>query len=212
MVNEKPRVPLSRHRIAEAAIAFVDTHGLAKLSMRKLGAELDVEAMSLYNHVENKEDLFDAIVESFVGEVLGSYQPDAESDWQDDAHALCSAWRTHALRHPNLIELITTRDAQGQLGTDLLLAAYRIFTKAGLSTKDAAIAFTTATSWLNGIVRQELGIMREFELKLPEPTSDIERELADFQAACLAWTPEQRFTSGLATLIAGVEHRFLPKG
>ncbi|MGO9854089.1 MAG: TetR family transcriptional regulator, partial [Acidimicrobiales bacterium] len=55
----KPRAPLSRERVLGAAVAFADDSGIAALSMRKLGEALGVEAMSLYNHVENKDQLLD---------------------------------------------------------------------------------------------------------------------------------------------------------
>ncbi|MGZ0229555.1 MAG: TetR/AcrR family transcriptional regulator, partial [Acidimicrobiales bacterium] len=64
------RIPLSRDRIAKAALALIDTDGLGELTMRKLGAELDVEAMSLYNHVSNKRDLLAAIGDQLSLEIL----------------------------------------------------------------------------------------------------------------------------------------------
>src|SRR5215217_6630955 len=63
------RRPLSRRRILEAAVRFVDREGLEALSMRKLGSELGVEAMSLYNHVPNKGALLDGMVEVLLGEL-----------------------------------------------------------------------------------------------------------------------------------------------
>src|SRR5918994_3229853 len=68
MVTERRR-PLDRRTILEAAVRFVDSEGLEALSMRKLGAELGVEAMSLYNHVPNKGALLDGMVEVLLGEL-----------------------------------------------------------------------------------------------------------------------------------------------
>ena len=62
----EPRVPLSRERVLRAALALADQGGIESLSMRKLGQELGVEAMSLYNHVANKDDLLDGIVDLVV--------------------------------------------------------------------------------------------------------------------------------------------------
>ena len=64
----EPRVPLSRERVLEAAIALADGGGIESLTMRKLAQELGVEAMSLYNYVANKDDLLDGIVDLVVGE------------------------------------------------------------------------------------------------------------------------------------------------
>ena len=65
----KHRIPLSRERVLLAAVAFADESGIASLSMRKLGEALGVEAMSLYNHVANKEDILEGIVDVVVSEI-----------------------------------------------------------------------------------------------------------------------------------------------
>ena len=70
MTAMAPRLPQNRARVAAGALDFVDQHGLAALSMRKLGAELGVEAMSLYNHVANKDDLLDAVGDLLYRDVL----------------------------------------------------------------------------------------------------------------------------------------------
>lgn len=57
------RVPLSRERVFQAAVEYADEHGIAELSMRKLGQELGVEAMSLYHHVKNKDEVLDGMVD-----------------------------------------------------------------------------------------------------------------------------------------------------
>ena len=66
---KKSRAPLSRERVLRAAVELADEGGLASLTMRRLGERLDVEAMSLYKHVANKEDLLDGIVDIVVGEI-----------------------------------------------------------------------------------------------------------------------------------------------
>src|SRR5271165_4998954 len=65
----KPRIPLSRERVLLAAVAFADESGIAALSMRKLGDALGVEAMSLYNHVANKDELLDGMVDLVFSEI-----------------------------------------------------------------------------------------------------------------------------------------------
>src|SRR6266516_4793524 len=62
------RAPLSRERILQAALALVDEGGLESLSMRKLGQKLGFEAMSLYNHVANKDDVIDGILDLVLEE------------------------------------------------------------------------------------------------------------------------------------------------
>ena len=75
----EPRVPLTRERVLTAAIALADRDGAEALSMRKLGVELGVEAMSLYNHVSNKDDLLNGVVDTMVGEIT---LVEPRSDWK----------------------------------------------------------------------------------------------------------------------------------
>lgn len=75
----EPRRPLSRARVLRAALALADGGGIESLSMRRLGQELGVEAMSLYNHVTNKDDLRRGIVEFVLAEID---LPDADADWR----------------------------------------------------------------------------------------------------------------------------------
>ena len=63
------REPLNRERVLRAAVDLADREGIEALSMRRLGQELGVEAMSLYNHVANKEDLLDGMVDAIVAEI-----------------------------------------------------------------------------------------------------------------------------------------------
>lgn len=82
--RSKPRVPLSKERVLLAAIALADESGIEALSMRKLGQELGVEAMSLYNHVSNKEDLLDGMADLLVREItLTTGAPDWKTALRD---------------------------------------------------------------------------------------------------------------------------------
>ena len=74
-----PGVPLSRDRVLRAAVAFADESGIASLTMRKLGEALGVEAMSLYNHVANKDELLGAMVDFVFSEI--ELPPDG-ADWR----------------------------------------------------------------------------------------------------------------------------------
>ncbi len=74
----QPRLPLSRERVLAAAIELADEGGIESLTMRKLAQALGVEAMSLYNHVANKGDIVDAIVDRIVSEI----ELPADGDWE----------------------------------------------------------------------------------------------------------------------------------
>jgi AcrR family transcriptional regulator len=67
--NAERRVPLSRERVLRAAVAMADESGIDSLTMRRLGQELGVEAMSLYNHVANKDAILDGVVDLVLSDI-----------------------------------------------------------------------------------------------------------------------------------------------
>jgi AcrR family transcriptional regulator len=93
----EPRLPLSRDRILRAALELVDGGGIESLSMRKLGQALGFEAMSLYNHVANKDDVIDGMLDLVLAE---GELPSQNGDW--DGAVRSSAVSVHAAlrRHP----------------------------------------------------------------------------------------------------------------
>ncbi len=93
----KPRAPLTRERVFEAAVAFADEHGIEDLSMRKLGQELGVEAMSLYHHVKNKDEVLDGMVDVVAAEI-GLVESDA--DWESVMREQILLARVVMKRHP----------------------------------------------------------------------------------------------------------------
>jgi TetR/AcrR family transcriptional regulator, tetracycline repressor protein len=106
------RQTLSRERIIVTAIAFVDENGLSALTMRRLGKELGVEAMSLYRHVNGREDLLEGIVDRMVAQL--QLRPDGDElgpadGWQAYLQWLAHGVRTLAREHPRVFPLIATR-------------------------------------------------------------------------------------------------------
>jgi AcrR family transcriptional regulator len=107
------RQPLSRDLVLETAVGLADHEGLGALSMRRLGQELGVEAMSLYHHVANKEALLDGMVDAVVGELNEAVGPgggtDAARDWAAALRARVLVARTVMLRHPWLPAVLESR-------------------------------------------------------------------------------------------------------
>ena len=90
------RTALTRERILRAAVEFADEHGVGPLSMRKLAAHLGYEAMSLYNHVRNKEDLFEGMLDLVAAEVE---LPGADVPWKTAVRDIAVAHHAAILRH-----------------------------------------------------------------------------------------------------------------
>jgi AcrR family transcriptional regulator len=146
------RSPLSRERVLQAAIDLADRDGIESLSMRKLGQELGVEAMSLYNHVRNKEDLLDGMVDLVFGEID---LPAGGVDWRTAMRRRAISARQVLLRHPWAIGLMESRLHPG-LATlrhhDAVLASLRT---AGFSIEMAAHAYSVLDSYIYGFTLNE---------------------------------------------------------
>ncbi len=108
------RVPLDRARIVAAGIDYVDANGLAGLTMRRLGADLGVEAMSLYRYVSGRDELLAAIVDHVIDEV--GLDPDIitapEHGWQDFLQRLAHGFRRVALAHPHVFPLVASHPTE----------------------------------------------------------------------------------------------------
>ena len=91
------RIPLTRERVLRTAVDLADRGGIAALSMRKLGQELGVDAMALYRHFRNKDDLLDGLVEMIVAEID---RPASTADWKSALREQAMAARGVMLRHP----------------------------------------------------------------------------------------------------------------
>src|SRR3954471_10877116 len=147
------REPLNRAKVVTAALALVERHGVEALSMRKLAAELGVEAMSLYNHVKNKDDVLDAIAEVvFAGIAL----PPPTADWRADAHALADAFRAAALAHPGTASLSLARQL-GYPAIPVTEAALDVLSRAGYSPEQAVHASRALLAFVIGTLLREIG-------------------------------------------------------
>lgn len=121
----RPRAGLTRERVVDAALAFVDEHGIAALSMRKLGAELGVEAMTLYHYVPNKEALFDALVDRLVSALAG-IEPEPGESGQQWLGRVARAYREQLLAHPGVLPLAATRPAVSPESLQVIETALRL--------------------------------------------------------------------------------------
>jgi AcrR family transcriptional regulator len=161
-----PRLPLTRNRILRTAIALADEAGIESLSMRRLGQALGVEAMSLYHHVANKEDLLDGMVDVVFGEVE---LPSREGDWRTAMRRRADSFRAVLARHRWAIGLVDSRTAPGPATLrhhDAVLGCLR---GAGFSVELAAHAFAALDSYLYGFALQE----RNLPLEAGEQTAEL---------------------------------------
>ncbi|MFJ4282560.1 TetR/AcrR family transcriptional regulator [Streptomyces massasporeus] len=160
---------LSRERVLTAALDLVDSEGLSALSMRRLGAELGVEAMALYRYAASKDSLLDGLVEALylqLEERLAG-EPDAGPDvegpeWRHGLHRIASATYDVCLAHPKVVPLLSTRMMavpMAQRPAAVLRDHERVLTllrSAGFDEATVADVFRAFTAWLLGYVSVEL--------------------------------------------------------
>jgi AcrR family transcriptional regulator len=161
------RTSLTRERVLDVAVAFADRSGIDSLSMRKLGEAVGVEAMSLYNHVANKSDLLDGMIDVVFGEVD---RPAATTDWKAAMRQRAISVREVLSRHRWAIGLMESRTTPGPATLrhhDAVIGSLR---EGGFSVDLAAHAFSALDSYIYGFALQEAS--------LPFETGEQTAELA----------------------------------
>lgn len=145
---------LTRARITDVALALADARGVEGLSMRALARELGVEAMSLYNHVSNKDDLLDAMVDAVVGRID---LPGVGGDWQEGMRRRAHSMRTVFLAHPWAPPLIVGRINVGPNMLAFMDATLGCLRAAGFSYVRADHAMVALDSLIYGFHLRERG-------------------------------------------------------
>lgn len=175
-MNATPRAPLTRDRVLTAALALVDREGLGSLSMRRLGQELGVEAMSLYNHLSGKEEILAGLVDLVLAQIE---VPAAGDEWRAAMRRRAASTRTAFLRHPWAIGLLETHYKQSsprRLGYfDGVLGCMR---EAGFTNQLAMRGFAVLDAYIYGSLVQELSLAFQDDESLQEVGADLLRQMA----------------------------------
>jgi AcrR family transcriptional regulator len=159
-------VRLSRDRVVRAAVAYADENGIEPLTMRNLAAEVGVKAMSLYNHVANKEDLLDGMIDVVFGEIE---LPSGEDGWKTAMRRRAIAVRTVLSRHRWAIGLMESRTSPGPATLRHHDAVIGCFRAAGFTLALAAHAYSALDSYIYGFAMQERGL----PFDTPEETAQL---------------------------------------
>ena len=152
---ETPRPPLTRDRILRAAVTLADEQGLGALTMRRLGAALDVEAMSLYKHVDDKDAILDGMVEIVIAAID---TPARTTPWKAAMRQRAVSARRVLTQHSWAIGLIESRGLAVTATTSYVDAIIGCLRAGGFSIPAAAHAFWLLDSFVYGHVLQEAGV------------------------------------------------------
>ncbi|MEU0394946.1 TetR/AcrR family transcriptional regulator [Streptomyces sp. NPDC006208] len=159
-----PREPLSTERVLRTALALADSGGAEALTMRRLGQELGVEAMSLYKHVANKDAILDGIVDLVVGEIS---VPSPEDDWKAAMRRRGISAHEVLLRHPWACRLLMSRPHVGPAMLRYVDSTLGSLREAGFSIEQADRAWSAMDSHIYGFTLQRLNFPFEVE-QFPE--------------------------------------------
>jgi AcrR family transcriptional regulator len=205
------RDPVTRGRVIEAALKVMDEEGLEAVTMRRIGRELGVEAMSLYNHVEDKEDILDGICERVMSEFEF---PEPADDWQETCRRGAREWRRLLKKHPDVMRLFASERGPVRSPDSMrpMEFALRLLREGGLSDRDTAQAFHAFGGYIQGFVVMEMGSIAggtdEAHMKMhQEMAAQLPEEFATLQAVSPYFadcSPDEQFEFGLDLLIAGL--------
>ena len=208
---------LTREKVLRAALEFVDANGLAALSMHKLGAELGVQGMSLYSHVENKDALLDGIVEAMSWEAQPP--PEADTGWRDALRHLAAEIRAMIRRHPAAAPLLVSQPVMPTRRLEQLDIYARLLMRAGFTEDRALDVLRTVYMYAHGYALaeacfttrpggapwpgDELSQMRRVTEMVPRDAPDHLLRLA--MLFCGRCDMDEQFNLGIELMIRGLD-------
>ena len=206
------RAPLTRELVLRTALAMADADGIESLSMRQLGGRLGVEAMSLYNHVANKDDILDGILELVVEEIA---VPGPDAPWRTAMRDRAVSARNAFSRHPWAAALMDSRAQSGPGRLRYFDAIVGSLTGAGFSLDIAGRAFSVLDCYIYGFARQRLGMVSGDEPKAEARAEALKESVPEdaypHLTRMIAWTMENGydedadFVFGLNLILDGLE-------
>jgi AcrR family transcriptional regulator len=187
----KPRVPLSKERVFQTAVALADERGLEALTMRALGEKLGVEAMSLYYYFANKDELLDAMVDLVFSEIE---LPTTDVDWKTAMRRRATSTREALARHRWAIGLLESSTSPGPANFRLHDAVLGCLRAAGFSVENAAHAYSLQDAYIYGFALQEKVLPVETPEQLAEAAKSLRRQFSAGEYPHIAETIAEHVT------------------
>jgi AcrR family transcriptional regulator len=164
------RRTLTRDRVLSAALALADKDGIDALTMRNLGQKLGVEAMSLYNHVANKEEILDGLVDQVFGEIQFSC---AHGNWKAAMRQRATSMLAALSRHRWAIGLMESRTSPLPTTLRHHESVLECLRQAGFSVEMAAHAYSALDSYIYGFALNQQSLPFDTGEQAAQLTGDI---------------------------------------
>ena len=205
-----PRTPLNRELVLETAMGLADTGGIKAMTMSKIAAELGVEAMSLYHHVANKDDILDGILDAVAAEI----DLTEEGDWKATTRRRAISAQATLLRHPWAAMLWVSRMSLGGARMKYMDVALSTFRRGGLDEELTHHAYHVVENHIIGYAMQQVSfavdtsnldsLAGEFLERLPrEEYPDLALHVRQHMVP--PSEAETEFEFGLRLILDGVE-------
>jgi TetR/AcrR family tetracycline transcriptional repressor len=206
------REPLTRERVIDAALVIMDAEGLEAVTMRRVARSVGVEAMSLYNHVRDKQDLLQGVCDRVMA---GFDFPSPKGGWDDRCRAAARSWRRLLQAHPDVMRLFAQTHGPSPTSVESLRPtefALSLLKEAGLSDRDTVQAFHAFGGYIQGFVMMEGGSIghgptagdphNTFATTVPSETFPCLQTMGQYFEECDA---DEQFEFGLDLLLAGLK-------
>jgi AcrR family transcriptional regulator len=187
----EPRTPLTRERIFQAAVARADERGIESLTMRALGEELGVEAMSLYHYVANKDELLDGMVDVVFSEIE---LPTTDVDWKTAMRRRAISTREALARHRWAVGLLESSTSPGPANFRLHDAVLGCLREAGFSVENASHAYSVQDAYIYGFALQEKTLPVDTPEDLAEAAEGLRRQFSAAEYPHIAETISEHVT------------------
>ncbi len=211
------RAGLSREKILEAAVALIDREGLSALSMRRLGSELGVEAMSLYRYVRNKTELLDGVFEAVAQKVT---LPVSTGVWKEDAQGFALAFFAVLWEHPQAIPLFAQRPAVTPASLHYVDRSLGVLIQAGFAPGEALSIFELIISYILGFAMLHHPNASSHHPSLQGADVDLDYQqlspqefphLTQLFDTDLTYDAERAFLLGLHAMLSGLASSLSPR-
>ncbi|MBY5162149.1 TetR/AcrR family transcriptional regulator C-terminal domain-containing protein [Salsipaludibacter albus] len=172
------RVPLSRERVLDGAVALADRIGVMSFTIRKLADELDTKPMSIYHHVDGKDAILDGMIDRVFAQIT---TPPEDLGWKEAVRVRCLSAREVLGRHPWATPLMESRATPGPETLGHHDAVIGTFRRGGLSIGLTAHAYAIIDSYVYGFALQEATLVTEADTDLTELAEGMLAEvMADY--------------------------------
>jgi len=212
--DENRRRALTREHVVAEALTVIGTNGVEALSMRDLASRLGVVPAALYRHVRNKEQLHDLVLDGVLAEV--DCRVDHRVGWTERVKVLAHRLRAVLENHPGIAALLKTRDPLGPHSLTLAEAFLTALHAAGLPERQTGLAFALVYDYILGFALGGPACINEQRVQDTATRNKLHAFLRSLPTDRFptvvalgehVWrnNRDERFTTGLSTLIAGLQ-------